>query len=149
MSESFPLQPLLDLSNLRLDEAAKKLGQLIASETAAAEKMQLLMTYREEYQSRFIAAAREGLRPEIWSNYQRFIERIDLAIEEAGRLQQQTHQNVNRGRQDWLAQRNRVNAYDTLATRHASSLQQRELRAEQKRSDEFSARAHENKDPQD
>ena len=48
MSESFPLQPLLDLANNRMDEAARKLGELIASEHAVEEKLALLVDYRKE-----------------------------------------------------------------------------------------------------
>lgn len=145
MADTFPLQTLLDLSNMRLDEAAKRLGQLLATETAAAEKVQILVTYRQEYQNRFVTAAQSGLRPDEWDNYRRFIARLDQAIQEAERQHQQTRNNVDSGRQAWLAQRNKVNAFDTLSARHEAKLVIKENRADQKRADEFAARGHERK----
>lgn len=140
MNRAFPLQTLLDLSNLRLDEAAKQLGRLLSSEAAASEKLQLLMTYREDYQAQFVAAAREGLRPEAWSNYQGFLARLDSAITEAQRLHQQSVSRVQNGQQEWLRQQNKTRAFDTLADRHSAQLAQRDARMEQKQMDEFSSR---------
>ena len=37
MTEQFPLQPLLDLANNRMDDAARRLGELIASDRAVEE----------------------------------------------------------------------------------------------------------------
>lgn len=140
MTRKFPLQTLLDLSNLRQDEAAKQLGKLLASETAAAEKLQLLTSYRDEYQGRFANAAQTGLRPDEWSNYRAFLDRLESAIEEARALLLQTQRNTHSGRKEWLAKRDRVKAMDTLALRHTERLLQVDLKNEQKASDEFSAR---------
>jgi flagellar biosynthesis chaperone FliJ len=63
MTRAFPLQSLLDLSQLRLDEAGRKLGELIAGELEASQRHGLLVQYREEYQTRFLAAARGGSVP--------------------------------------------------------------------------------------
>ena len=69
MSKKFHLQPLLDLSNLRLDEATRQLGKLIAGEQEASQRLTLLVEYRAEYQARFLAAAGNGLGPDAWRNY--------------------------------------------------------------------------------
>ena len=70
MSESFPLQPLLDLANNRMDEAARKLGELIASEHAVEEKLALLVDYRKEYHARFVEAVQRH-RPRRVAQFQR------------------------------------------------------------------------------
>lgn len=80
MAPSFSLQPLLDLSRFQLDEAARKLGELIAGEQEASQRHSLLVTYREEYQTRFLEAAKNGLGRSEWSNYSSFLARIDDAI---------------------------------------------------------------------
>ena len=56
MDKTFRLQSLLDLSNMRLDEATRLLGKLIAGEQEASQRLVLLTQYRDEYQTRFIAA---------------------------------------------------------------------------------------------
>src|SRR5262245_56390461 len=114
MAPKFPLQTLLDLSNLRLDDAAKRLGQLLSSETAAAEKVQLLTAYRDEYQSRFLAAAQAGIKRDEWNNYRAFLNRLETAIADAQTLHQQSQRSTQTGRKEWLNRRDKVKAFDTL-----------------------------------
>ena len=99
MSKTFRLQPLLDLSNLRLDEATRQLGKLIAGEQEASQRLDLLVQYRDEYQAKFIAAASSGLGPEAWRNYQHFLGRLDQAIDQARSMVALSKQRTAAGQQ--------------------------------------------------
>ena len=149
MAAKFPLQSLLDLSNLRLDEAARLLGQLVDGELQATERLDLLIQYRDEYHVRFLDAARQGLAPDQWRNYQSFLERLDSAICQARELLAQSRQRKAAGQKEWLDRRGRVKAFDTLAHRHQARAEYAERRLEQKTQDEHSARKHQtkNQDP--
>ena len=140
MSPHFPLQPLLDLSRMHLDEAARKLGELIAGEQEASQRHTLLVQYREEYYSRFLEAAKNGIGPGEWNNYINFLARIDAAITPAAQSVTQTQEQTRAGQKDWMGKQGRVKAFDTLADRHRSKLAGQEQRKEQKTSDEHSAR---------
>lgn len=140
MTSKFSLQTLLDLSNLRLDEAAKKLGQLIAGEQEAGKRLQLLIDYREEYQGRFMAAAQSGVSPDVWQNYRAFLNRLDTAVEQAREAVQLSKKHTAAGQQEWLNKRGKVKAFDTLAQRHEARVQHKERRQEQKAVDEHAAR---------
>jgi flagellar FliJ protein len=142
MTEKFPLQTLLDLSNLRMDEAAKKLGTLIAGERAANERLEILTNYRDEYNGRFLEAAKNGLRPEEWQNYRHFLDRLDEAIGQARDMLNNSQRQTQVGQNEWLDKRGKVKAFDTLAQRHEQRQQYGEIKAEQKLSDEFAARGH-------
>lgn len=146
MSSDFPLQPLLDLSQIRLDEAARRLGELIAGERQATERLELLVQYREEYQKRFLVAAQSGLGREAWANYQAFLGRLDEAIGQARAAVEVSQQRTVDGQKAWLDQRGRLKAFDTLAQRHQQRLQRIDARREQKASDEHAARSHDGKD---
>ena len=76
---NFPLQPILDLSQLRLDEATRRLGELITGEQEAETRLQMLVQYRAEYHARFLEAAKGGLGRETWHNFQSFFARLDAA----------------------------------------------------------------------
>jgi flagellar FliJ protein len=149
MPPKFPLQSLLDLSNLRLDEAARRLGELVNGELQATQRLELLVQYRSEYHARFLAAARHGLAPDQWRNYQSFLERLDLAVTQAQDLVAQSRQRKEAGQQEWLDKRGRVKAFDTLAHRHLARTEYAERKQEQKLQDEHSARKHhaKSKDP--
>jgi flagellar FliJ protein len=140
MSKPFHLQPLLDLSNLRLDEAARQLGKLIAGEQEASQRLELLTQYRDEYQTRFLAAAGNGLGPDAWRNYQHFLGRLDQAIDQARSMMMASKQRTAAGQKNWLDKRGKVKAFDTLAQRHQVRVAYAEVRQEQKQSDEHTAR---------
>jgi flagellar FliJ protein len=140
MTKPFHLQPLRDLSNLRLDDAARQLGKLIAGEQEASQRLALLTQYRDEYQNRFLAAAGKGLGPDAWRNYQHFLGRLDAAIEQARLIVASSKQRTALGQKNWLDQRGKLKAFDTLAQRHEARVLHAELRQEQKQADEHSAR---------
>ena len=142
MGKSFPLQTLLDLSRLRLDEATRKLGELLAGEQEAGARLALLQQYRAEYHTRFVTAARDGLGRTALANYQSFLVRLDDAITQAEGLLEQSRQRTATGQQEWIGQRGRLQAFDTLAQRHRDQQQHAENRKEQKQSDEHAARKH-------
>lgn len=146
MSERFPLQPLLDLSHLRLDEATRELGELIAGEQEASKRLSMLVQYRDEYHARFLAAAKHGISRSEWSNYTFFLARIEEAIIPAALSVTHTQQKTFAGQQNWIGKHGRVRAFGTLEERHRSSVAAEDQRAEQKASDEHSARRYREND---
>jgi flagellar FliJ protein len=145
VTKNFPLQSILDLSQMKLEEATRHLGELISGQEQATQRMELLVQYREEYYARFLEAAREGLSREQWRNYQVFLERLDDAIAQAKQMMSQSQQMTAAGQQEWLHKRGRVQAFDTLAQRHQSRLNYAESRQEQKNLDEHASRIHHEK----
>jgi flagellar FliJ protein len=142
MPEKFTLQPLLDLMRDRADEATRQLGQLIAAEQNAKERLQLLSQYREEYAQRFRDAQTQGLTLQSWRNYQEFLARIDEAIAQQGGIVAASEQNTAAGQQHWQEQHTRMKAIDTLSVRHWEAQDKKANKQEQKQLDEFAARNH-------
>jgi len=149
MSEKFPLQPLLDLANTRMDEVTRELGELIASERSSQQKLELLQGYRNEYSERFIEAARSGIGSEAMRNYTSFLGRIDEAIEIQQRIVEQSHLSTSQGQQQWVEQHSKVRAFDTLSQRFQNELARKTSRQEQRASDEHASRKfrEKHKDP--
>ena len=145
MTRAFPLQSLLELSQLRLDEARRKLGELIAAEQEASRRHGLLVEYREEYRTRFVLAAKDGLRPGEWRNFASFLARLDEAVNQADSAVTDTKQRTVAGQHEWVAKQGRVKAFVTLSDRHWSRIAYQDQRQEQKLSDEHGARRHEDK----
>ncbi len=140
MSNSFHLQPLLDLARTRADDAARELGELLAAERSVEEKLNLLENYRNEYLQRFAEAAREGLTPDAWRNYSAFIVRLDEAVAAQRTVVEQSRARTAEVQQTWVEQRNRLKAFDTLSQRHQNMLARMAAKAEQRMSDEHAAR---------
>jgi len=142
VAKPFSLQTLLDLSQLRMDEAGRRLSQLLASEQEAGARVVLLQEYRAEYQQRFVAAACAGIGRDAMSNFQSFLCRLADAIVQAQALVEQSKQRTAAGKREWLGQRVQVKAYDSLSARHFDREQRIANRQEQKLQDEHASRGH-------
>lgn len=146
MDKEFKLQTLLDLSHARMDDAARQLGQLLASEQEGAKKLALLEEYRDEYQRRFLEAARAGIGRDEWTNYQTFLGRLEQAITQQKAVLEASRQQTSAGQKAWLGERNRAKAFDTLSQRHRNQLLKAEGKAEQKMTDEHAAKGSRDND---
>lgn len=142
MTGKFPLQSILDLSQMKLEEATRRLGELIADQRLAVERVETLVRYRDEYHARFLAAAREGLGPNQWRNYQAFLERLDAAVTQAQQMAAQSAERAAAGKQEWIEKKSRVKAFDTLAQRHDARMTYAAGRQAQKDLDEHASRLH-------
>ena len=139
MTKTAPVQTLLDLSQLRLDQATRTLGSLISGEQAAADQHKVLVEYRAEYHARFMAAAQNGIDRDSWRNYQAFLDRLDASIANAEEAVRQSRQRKSVGQQEWLGKKERLRAFDTLAHRHYVREQMAALSVEQKSQDDMAA----------
>jgi len=146
MSQPFPLQPLLDLTQNRMDDAARRLGELVASEQEGSRKLELLQNYRAEYESRFQETARNGISPDAWRNYSAFIGRIDEAIALQTANVASAHRQTAAGQHAWMAQRNKVKAFGTLQKRHETDEARKAARQDQRQSDEHAAKRFRDRD---
>lgn len=142
--KAFPLQSLLDLSQTRMDDAARRLGQLLASEQEVEKTLALLEQYREEYEVRFRQAAQAGLSRDEWGNYQSFLGRLDEAIAQQRSLVAASKQRTVDGQREWLDKRNRVKAFDALSRRHTANEAQGAAKSEQRAQDEHAAKTYRN-----
>jgi flagellar FliJ protein len=142
MTQRFPLQTLLDLSLLRLDEASRQLGLLIAGEQEATKRVVMLIEYRDEYQKRFLAAARDGIGKDQWRNYQTFLDKLEAAIGQASKMVEESRTQTVAGQRAWIDKRGQVKTYDTLSERHVERVRYADQKKEQKVQDEHAARGH-------
>lgn len=147
MKNQFPLQTLLDLSHARMDDAARRLGQLIASEQEGSRQLAMLIEYREEYHRRFLEAARLGMDRDLWENYRSFLARLDEAIAQQQTTLDASRQRKSVGQQTWMEKRSRAKAFDTLSARHKAGVLREEGRAEQKITDEHAAKGSRTEEP--
>jgi flagellar FliJ protein len=146
MVKPFSLQTVLELMQVRSDEATQRLARLIASERDAKSKLEMLQQYRSEYATRFQEAGKNGLSPREWKNYQEFLNHLDGAIEAQQNAVKLQIMNTAAGQTFWQQQRRKLKAFDTLSERHFAKEEALENRREQKTQDEFASRIKDDKD---
>jgi flagellar FliJ protein len=145
----FPLQSLLELSQLRMDESAKRLGELLAGEQEAGARLILLQQYRDEYNERFVAAAKSGIGRDAWSNYQSFLARLDDAINQAHAMVAHSKLRTADGQRELAVKHGKLKAFDTLSQRHRSRELGAENRKEQKMQDDHATRYYQTREDEE
>jgi flagellar protein FliJ len=140
MPKKLPLATLIELAQSKTDEATRRLGQLQTAQISAAQKLDMLVQYRQEYLDRFSGQMRDGVASAYVRNFQNFIATLDGAIEQQRAVTLQADTRLGLGRSDWQHNKRRLTSFDTLADR----VRQQEVIAsnkkEQRDSDERSAR---------
>jgi flagellar protein FliJ len=140
MATKLPLATLIELAQNKTDEATRRLGRLQAARTSAAEKLEMLQRYRQEYLDQLQLQMGEGVSAAQMRNFRNFISTLDSAIEQQRALTAQADTRLETGRGDWQASKRRLNSFDTLAARaHLLELAAQHKR-EQRDSDERGAR---------
>ncbi|MFC5475998.1 flagellar export protein FliJ [Paraherbaspirillum soli] len=140
MANTLPLAMLIELAQNKTDDATRRLGQLQRAQIGAAEKLALLIQYRQEYVDRLQAKMQEGVPSSHWRNFQNFIGTLDGAIEQQRAVVAQAEARLNHGRSDWQHSKRRLNSFDTLADRVRQQAALALGKREQRDSDEHAAR---------
>ena len=117
MTNKLPLIILIELAQSKTDEAARRLGQLQNAHTSAADKLQMLVEYRQEYLDQMQQQMRGGLSAAQLRNFQNFIATLDGAIAQQRALTLQADARLAHGRTDWQYTKRRLSSFDTLANR--------------------------------
>lgn len=130
---------LIELAQEAVDTAAKQMQQIAKERDAAQAQTNMLHEYRQDYALRLQQATSTGLSASNYHNFRRFIATLDDAISQQNKFVAQLDAKLTAGREQWLAEKRRLNSYEALQARERRQWQLQENRREQRASDEFSA----------
>ncbi|HRH81164.1 MAG TPA: flagellar export protein FliJ [Thiobacillaceae bacterium] len=136
MAKEFPLQPLLEYSQHRMDSAERTLLMLKQREEKERQRLRDLLDYRREYQDRLSGNSAAGMPIHLLRDYQVFLAKVGQAIHQQEQAVDQAHARWQQAHEHWLSQRQKVKAYETLAQRHHNAEMQRLEKRDQRISDE-------------
>lgn len=140
MSKPFPLQPLLNLAQMKNDTATRKLGQLNLQQHNTETQLETLLQYRRDYQDRLQAASLQGMDTVTLRNFQEFIYKLDNAIAQQRKSVEQSKLSTQMGRSEFSNTQRKLKSFDTLHQRHAQAEAKTEAKQEQKATDEHTSR---------
>ena len=140
MPNKLPLATLIELAQNKTDEATRRLGQLQTARTSAADKLEMLLQYRQEYLDQLQVQMGAGVPSAQLRNYRNFIATLDTAIEQQHAVTAQADTRLATGRGDWQSSQRRLNSFDTLAGRVRPQAMLVLHKREQRHNDERSAR---------
>ncbi len=134
----FRLKPLLDYARDRSDAAAQELQRLRHQWTLAEEKLLQLQQYLLDYQQRLDCTSSSGMTVGAMRDFQRFIAKLDLAIQAQGEEVVRCRQRWEAGQNVWLECEREVKTYDALRERHEREEAYKENKRDQRLLDELS-----------
>lgn len=140
MTKSFSLQPVMNLAQHKNDSATRNLGQLNRQQQSAQQKLDILLGYRRDYQTRLQDASRSGMDQAELSNFQQFINKLDEAISQQVKAVEQSRMSAQAGRSEFNITQRKLKSFDTLQQRHFKEQKKAANLAEQKTLDEHSGR---------
>lgn len=132
---------LRELAQKKRDAYAQRLGALTRERDEAQKRLDMLVAYRTDYQTRLANASSQGIDLTRLRNYQAFLAQLERAIAQQAELVAQAARNVDGAKAQWTTERTRVESYQTLDDRHDATLARAEQRRAQKLSDEWAARS--------
>lgn len=137
-----PMTLLRDMAEEKLTETTRQLGSVQQSLQSAVAQHEQLQHYEREYQQ----SLREGMSGKGMSvadliNHQSFIFSLNQVVKQHENHVEVCEQAVDKAKAGWIADKQRLNAFETLIVRRETAQAQTESRQEQKLMDEFAQRA--------
>lgn len=142
MAKAFPLQVLLDHSRHRMEAAERLLRMLRRREDAARARLEELHGFKLDYQNKLAGTGAKGVDILLLRDFHAFLAKLDDAIRRQSDEVDKLHGHWQDAHMNWLALRQKVKAYETLAQRHHTQELARQEKFEQRQSDESALRKH-------
>ena len=135
------LETLLMLSKREADAAAVSLGKAIAIRDDAQQRLQMLRQLRAEYAQQLHGRVQMGLAFAAYRNFQRFLNKIDEAIDGQTAIEAGASVHAEQAQQHWQTTQRKSRTWGLLAERAERDAQRKAVKQERKANDEFAARA--------
>ena len=144
MANKQSTQTLTLLSQLAGDEvelAMKALAQAMKQLEQGQQQKSLLSQYQQEYQQQWQAVVQQGLKADLYRNFQGFFSQLETAVQSQNAQIEQL-QSVVQHRQQLLQEKQRKQkSYEVLISRANNLHEKVERKRDQKMMDEFASRA--------
>jgi flagellar FliJ protein len=142
MAQPSPIETLIEIAERETDDAAKRLGNAIRHQEEATGKLNLLLQYRDDYESKFQTSAAAGLNASQYGNFLAFLNKLNAAVDGQRKIIEDAERKVALAKQQWQSCEKKRLSYNTLDKRVKQQAQKKESKRDQKQTDEFAARAY-------
>ncbi len=134
------MQSILKLAQHDEQTAIEALGESSRNVESNISQMAALKRYRAEYREQRLQQGKNGFSAAKLQQFQQFLYKLDEIITQQ-QAQVVTSEQIKAQRlETWLGRRTRTHALDKVTQRYQASEMQKELRQEQKDSDEMAQR---------
>ena len=140
MNRSQRFRPIVHLAEHGRDEAVRRLGETLRNAEDQRQRLAEIMGYRDEYARRFGEAAGNGLSGARVREYQQFLARLNLAVEQQTKIVEAAERDSESCRSRWRDARTRLDVLDRVVARFRAEEDLIDRRREQGVTDEHAQR---------
>ena len=144
MKTSQTLAPVVRVARHRERDAARQMGDRMRHVDQQQKQLEELVNYRNEYANSFIDRTKSGLSAVKLREYQLFIGRLDIAIEQQKQQLESSRKNCEASQQQWRGADGRHKMINKVVQRRAQAEGQQQTDKEQRENDD---RPHSNEKP--
>jgi len=131
---------LRELACERRDTLGLRLAEAATVRDAARQKLEMLLDYRNEYDSRLSQSATDGIDAEKLRSYRTFLANLERAIDQQTEALAAAQQRVADAQALWRGEQRQVDSFRILDQRQQAASARAAGRIEQKLTDEFASR---------
>jgi flagellar FliJ protein len=140
MKKSKRLEPVVKVAENREQQATRALGEAQKRLAAAEQRLRELKQYREEYHARFKANGAAGMGAMFLEDYQKFLHKLSLAIQQQVAVIAQAAAAVEEKKRLWHVSRSKTQMIESVVARYQAQEQRQADRKEQGEQDQRSQR---------
>jgi flagellar FliJ protein len=131
---------LRELACERRDTLGARLAEAATVRDAALQKLEMLLDYRNDYDSRLAQNTNEGIDAEKLRSYRTFLANLERAIEQQTHTVTTAQQRVAEAQALWRGEQRQVDSFRILDQRQQAEMARAAGRLEQKLTDEYASR---------
>ena len=131
---------LRELARERRDTLGARLAEAATVRDAALQKLEMLLDYRNDYDSRLAQSTNEGIDAEKLRSYRTFLANLERAIEQQTHTVTTAQQRVAEAQALWRGEQRQVDSFRILDQRQQAEGARAAGRLEQKLTDEYASR---------
>lgn len=136
MTKSERMKPVKRIADIREQDAAKVVAEYQQALAAQQQRLAELNSYRDEYIQTMQVSGSEGISVVKLRQYQNFLAKLNLAIEEQQKVVRHAEYSLEQKRQQWSHTRGKKKALGKVIHQYRQDEQRQQARKEQKESDE-------------
>ena len=131
---------LRELARERRDTLGLRLAEAATVRDAARQKLEMLLDYRNEYDSRLAQSTNDGIDAEKLRSYRTFLANLERAIDQQMQAVSTAQQRVADAQALWRGEQRQVDSFRILDQRQQAQSARAAGRIEQKLTDEYATR---------
>ncbi|MGB5305133.1 MAG: flagellar export protein FliJ [Gammaproteobacteria bacterium] len=140
MSKAKRMQPVARIAQQHSDAAARVLEDNRQQLAMKQQQLDELIVYRDEYAQGLRHKSRNGLNATQIRDYNQFLNRLNLAIEQQQLAMETACREIESSKQDWVGKQRRARVMDNVVDRHRQQEQRDHAQQEQLENDEHALR---------